>query len=356
MLFRIDSIGAVAMAVVVTAPALLMTSLFSGGCSSSSSTTGGSDSGAQGTLSAETACTDSAHATCLTMQTCTPANLEATYGDEAACEARNKATCVAALAAPSAGSSANETEACALAVAHIACADYRNKTNIPMACVQGTGSRANGAGCLYPAQCSSGFCAITPGSTCGACAAPPKQGDSCAALASCGQTLTCTTDTLVCTVPAAQGEPCGPGQPCGASLSCVAPGGAGTAGTCQPAGTMPGVPCDGNLKTGPSCDNALGLFCDGVTKQCAQATYASGGQPCGYSVDAGTLVNCTSGTCVGSDPTAHQLGQCMARAADDGPCVVPDGGAATPSAGCLPAARCIAATGTCQVIAASSCE
>ncbi|MGD0680264.1 MAG: hypothetical protein ABSC94_33215, partial [Polyangiaceae bacterium] len=83
----------------------------------------------------------------------------------------------------------------------------------------------------------------------------------------------------------------------------------------------------------------LSLFCDGLTKKCGQTTYAGADQPCGYDSDAGTLVECTTGTCVGA--TA---------------CAVPEGGASTPSAGCLPPARCIASSGDCQVVKAASCH
>jgi hypothetical protein len=332
----------------------LTLSLSNAACSSNSSA-GDAGSG----TSADTACTDSAHSACTKMQSCTPANLQATYGDEPTCEVRVKAVCLDSLAAPSTGSSADKTETCAQAYGSYACTDYRNKTNIPVACQQPTGSVMNGNKCLYPAQCQSGFCAIVPGSACGACANMPKQGDSCAQLTSCGPTLTCTTDTLVCTTLAGQNQACGMGQPCGAGLSCVASGGAGTAGMCQSAGSQAGTACDGSLKTGPNCDGPLGLYCNGVTKQCAQTTYASATQPCGYDVPNGTLVGCTSGTCEGADASKGQLGQCAGRAADNGSCGVPDGGASTPSKGCLPSARCIAqnaASATCQMVTASNCK
>ncbi|HZU81801.1 MAG TPA: hypothetical protein VE987_02740, partial [Polyangiaceae bacterium] len=43
------------------------------------------------------------------------------------------------------------------------------------------------------------------------------------------------------------------------------------------------------------------------------------------------------------------FGQCATRALDDAPCAVP------PSEGCMPPARCIAQSGTCQVVTAASC-
>jgi hypothetical protein len=329
------------------APIALVLSVWSAGCSSSSG------------VSADQACGDNAHAICMKMQSCAPANLQATYGDELTCETRAKATCLDVVAAPSTGASPAKTEACAKAYANYACFDYRNKANIPADCQQATGFVASGSACEYPGQCQSGFCAIVPGNSCGKCADAPKQGDSCASLTSCGPSLTCTSDTLVCTTPAAQMATCGTGQPCGAGLSCVAPAGAGTAGTCQTAGSQAGASCDGTLKTGAGCDNPMSLYCDGLTKQCAQTAYVGAAQACGYDSSNGTLVECTAGTCVGAAPTTGQLGQCVGRAADNGACNVPDGGAATPSAGCLPSARCISssgATGTCQTVSASGCH
>jgi hypothetical protein len=318
-------------------------------CSASSSST----------ISADTACADNAQAVCAKMATCTPANLIAGYGPMQTCVSRLNQACLGQLGAPSTGAAADKTEACAKEYANYQCADYRNKANFPPDCVQATGSLANGSPCEYPGQCQSGFCAIVPGSACGSCAAAPKEGDSCAQLTSCGQTLTCTGDTLVCVTPAAANAACGVGVPCGAGLACVAPGGMGTAGTCQPAGSQPGAACDGTLKTGGNCDGPLGLYCDGITKQCATTAYADGGAPCGYDVDGGTLVECTAGTCVGANAAARILGLCAARAADQGACLVPDGGASTPSAGCIPSARCIAANGaapTCLIPIAANCH
>jgi hypothetical protein len=309
-----------------------------------------SPSSSSGGPSADQACTDSAHATCTKMQTCEPTNLQAVYGDEPTCETRLKTSCLNALSAPSTGATPSLSESCAQAYANYACADYRDKTNIPMPCQQASGSLAAGGACEFAAQCQTGFCAIAPGSACGKCATTPKQGDSCAQLTSCGATLTCASDTLVCTTVAAQGQSCGSGQPCGASLSCVAPGGAGTAGTCQAAGTQVGATCDGTAKTGPNCDAVLALYCDGKTKQCAQTSYEATGTACGYNVDAGTLVECLAGSCV--------TGACAARSADNGACTVSEGGAASPTAGCLPPARCVAmsgATGTCQVVTGGAC-
>lgn len=336
------------------APIPIVLSALNAACSSSST---GGDAG--GSTIADTACTDSARAMCTELESCTPASLQTTYGDEPTCELRIKAACLSSLAAPSTGANPDKTEACAQAYPSYGCTDYRNKTNIPAPCLPATGSLPSGGGCAYAGQCQSGFCAITPGSACGQCASMPKQGDSCAQLTSCGPTLTCASDALVCTALATQGQPCGMGQPCGAGLSCVAASGAGTPGTCQTAGAQVGAACDGSLKTGPSCDGELGFYCDGLSKQCAQTLYAGDQQACGYDSTTGADVQCTSGTCQGSDPSHAMLGQCEARAPDNGACSVPDGGASAPSAGCLPPARCITsgdAGAVCAVATASSCN
>jgi hypothetical protein len=110
------------------------------------------------------------------------------------------------------------------------------------------------------------------------------------------------------------------------------------------------------MKSAPGCDTALSLYCDGVTKLCAQITYAGAGQPCGYDATTGLSFGCTSGICVGAG--GGQMGSCVARSADREPCAVPDGGASTPVAGCLPPARCVVREGgaaTCEAVSAASC-
>lgn len=326
-----------------------------GACGASVSSSSSTDAGSE---TVDQACGDDAHAMCGRMQACTPASLQTSYGDEGTCEARVKAQCVAAHGAPSSGRTVALTEGCAQAYPGYACADYRDKTNIPASCQQVTGAVASGAACEFAAQCMTGYYAILPGSACGACANAPKDGDSCAAITSCGSTLVCTSDTLVCTTYAAAGQACGIGKSCGAGLSCVAPGGTGTAGTCQAAGAQLGAACDGTAKTAPNCDFAIGLYCNGK-KQCATTTYAAAGMPCGYDALSGTLVECTAGACEGADANQHVLGRCAARASDDGACTIGDGGASTANKGCIPSSRCVVssgATGTCHAVASDSCQ
>lgn len=315
-----------------------MLAMFDAACNSDSSLNSGGP------------CAELAQATCTLMQKCEPNSIQVVYGGEAACESRVNAECQISLAAPMTGATVARKEACAQAFATYSCSDYLNKTNIPAACAQVTGAVPSGGACAFAGQCQSGFCAIVPGSACGKCAAPPVRGDSCAQLTSCGQSLICTSDTLVCTTYVAKGNACGMGQPCAPGLSCVAPGGVGTAGVCQIAGATVGTKCDGYSKTAPGCDFRLGFYCNGMSK-CAQTTYAAGGQSCGYDSTTGIYVGCASGSCTAS---SGETGTCVARAPDNGACTVPDGGANTPNAGCIPPARCIGSA--CQTPTGTSCQ
>lgn len=296
--------------------------------------------------SVDQACTDSAAATCTKLATCSPASLQTSYGDQATCESRLRASCTNSLSAPSTGAAPDKTEACAQAYPQWSCTDYLNHNNIPTACAQVTGALGSGSACAFAGQCQTGFCAIVPGSPCGTCAAMPKVGDSCAQLTTCGPSLACTSDNQQCVAYALSGAACGAGQPCGTGLTCVAPGGTGTPGTCQQAGTQIGATCATSTKNGPTCDGALGLFCDPQTQQCVADLYAGSGQPCGYSPDAGNYTLCTTGACVSS--------QCIGRAMDNGACVVPDAGGSATDTGCIPPARCIG--GTCQTVSATNCH
>jgi hypothetical protein len=303
------------------------------------------DAGGVDTQAIDQACTTSAAAQCAKVQSCNPASLEASYGDLATCQARVKLGCMTSLMAPDTGNTAERTTACAQAYATYACDDYRNHVNIPDACLQATGARADGAGCVYAAQCGSGFCAIQPGDTCGVCQIAPSIGDACDNLTSCGQGLICASDSQTCVTYAASGDTCGYGAPCGAGLSCVAPGGSGTDGVCEPAGVKVGATCDGSRKTGPSCDSALELYCDGVTKRCASTQYESSGT-CGYDATSGSYTSCSAGSC--------QSGACVARASDGMECDPSLGTAA-----CVSPARCtndVTTTSTCQLPAPDSCN
>ncbi len=310
--------------------------------------------GSSGTneVTADEACTDLAHARCTRLAACSMTAVQTRFGDAATCEAQEKLSCANALSAPSNGNTPTHDEACSQAVGTWACADFLDNTTPPPACQQQTGALAAGAPCAFPGQCQTGFCAIVPGSACGACAAAPTAGASCAELTTCGPGLTCTTDTQTCAVFAAAGGTCGAGQPCGAGLSCVgANATAGVKGKCQASATQVGATCDPTLKTGAGCDRNAGLVCNGQTKQCAAVVVAAGGQPCG-SVN-GQPQLCGAGTCIGA--SAGQPGTCVADASEGGACDLASG------PDCVVLARCVLGSdggtaGTCQINDASSCH
>jgi hypothetical protein len=311
-----------------------------------------SSSGSSGGPSADQACSDSAHANCTHLAMCAPALVQIRYGDEATCEARIKANCVNALAAPSQGNSATKTESCSQAYASWACPDFVDNVNVPAACVQATGTLASGAPCAFNGQCSTGFCAVAPGSACGTCGAQPAEGASCAQLTACGQGLVCTTDTQTCVVLGTASAACGKGVPCGTGLSCVgADATTGTMGTCQPAEAMAGATCDPTLKTGPSCDRNAGFACNSTTKQCATLVVASGGQPCN-AVNGQNTPCAAGGAC--STTVAGMMGTCTAAAADGAACDTANGPP------CELPARCVTSgsgtAGTCQIPSAAACH
>ncbi|HZU85408.1 MAG TPA: hypothetical protein VE987_20895 [Polyangiaceae bacterium] len=325
---------------------LLFLVVVAAGCSSSSSTTS-----PPGPTDMQ-ACADEAQASCTHLQSCSPADLAARYGDETTCENGLKTNCENALAAPSTGNDPSKTEGCAKAYAGWACADFLNNESIPRACEQATGALAGGAACAFPGQCSSGFCAIVPGRACGVCAPAPAPGDSCAQLTTCGPGLVCTTDTQTCAVFGASGAPCGKGAPCGAGLSCVGASAAAPAmGSCQAAVGASGAPCDPTQRSSAGCDRSAGLVCNAATKTCVALVFASGGQACGDVANQNTPCG-ASGQC--STSASGMMGTCTAAALAGSPCDLVNGPP------CIPPARCIVdsdgqSSGTCAFVSASSC-
>src|SRR5215470_17609 len=85
---------------------LALAAALGAGCSSDVTT---------GSLGADGACADVARARCARLEACAPTILQIRYPDQATCEAREKASCVGALAAPGNGNNPTHTEACAQA-------------------------------------------------------------------------------------------------------------------------------------------------------------------------------------------------------------------------------------------------
>jgi hypothetical protein len=329
------------------------------GCGGNEFTTASDDGGPEGgSISQSQACADSANAHCLRIQQCSAEVLTTDYGDVGTCVSRLTTSCLNSLnplTAPSTGGTAEKTEACAQAYPTWACDDYFDDRP-PQACVQAVGALATGQACAFAVQCQTGFCAITPGKMCGACAPVPQAGDSCAALTTCGQLLACDTSVEQCSSFAAAGAACNKAQLCGAGLWCV--GSTSTAsGTCTPAVEQAGATCDPTGKTGPGCDRLAGLTCNSVSNECATIQYSATGQPCGGSVDNQLALCANAGTCaaaVGADASAGETCSPTATAAF-APCDLVNGPL------CRDPARCILSgdagtAGTCQFPSAATCQ
>jgi hypothetical protein len=237
---------------------------------------------------------------------CSATTFAIRYPDQATCESREKAQCMATLAAPSTGNSPQATEACVTALqGTVICADYLDSLP-PAACQAKFGTLAAGSPCAFNGQCQSSVCGIGPGSVCGMClAGPVAAGASCASLF-CGPGLECAFFSKTCGAPEVLGAACDT-LPCGPDLVC-----AGTNGmrTCQ-----------------------------------AIASTAGAGQPCG-NINGAHVVCAAQGFCV--VPMGQAMGICTAAAADGAACDDTNGPR------CAIPARCV--SGKCTLADATACH
>jgi hypothetical protein len=294
-------------------------------CSSGSSADSGS-------LTADEACAAIASVRCAKRESCEPATLTAQYGDVTTCIARDKANCVSSLSAPGTGNTPATVKACADAYPSWSCPDWYNNVP-PDPCKTPAGTQSTGTPCAFSGQCSSAFCAIPAGATCGSCATLPTVGTSCAAGLSCGGNgLYCEPVTQTCQkLVTSPGYGCDAGS-CGYLLGCVVALDAGT-GTCQPLGTFD-AGCDGQQRTAPTCASALGYAC--IFRRCVIDAYAGTGQMCGTNRDAGTYTRCAAG---GSCQGDAGMQTCVAAAAEGFDCDTSLG------IDCLAPARCVSSNG-----------
>jgi len=305
------------------------------------------------TITADEACSDLATVGCMKQATCTNGfGTGRVYGDMTTCLARQKESCLNALAAPAQGNSPALVEKCVADYATYSCSDFGDN-NPPADCAP-VGARALDGACTFNGQCASGFCAKTKDTVCGTCAPAPAAGDSCAA-SNCGHDEICVTDTSgsLCQIRGTLNSTCSNANPCGTGLSCV--GSTATAsGTCQNALTTVGAACGGTM---PGCDNNIGLHCDGPAgtgKTCMTTALVGDGMPCGTMGD-GSFVQCQQGDCYTATGliTGGQQGTCKADASDGAACDTNLG------PGCTPPARCITTSGTtagtCTIPLGSTC-
>jgi hypothetical protein len=295
--------------------------------------------------SAQQACADDGQAVCARLDACVKNGIAIQYGDAGACLARQEPGCTASLAANASGRTTSGYEACAAVLPSESCTDYLNNNN-PTACKAPAGTLAVGTVCGFSAQCVTAFCAIPPASACGTCQPPPAAGATCADLDTCGPNLVCVKGT--CVAYGASGAACNTTQLCGTGLTCVTAA-MQTSGTCQASGESVGTACDPTRQTGPGCDGAQGLYCDGATKQCAAIAYATAGQPCGFV--GGVFNECTgaAGCFAAAGPDGGTTSTCIAAAAEGQTCNTLTGPPCARPARCLGTLLDGGTSGTCAL-------
>jgi hypothetical protein len=322
-----------------------------GACSSKSSaaTDAGVDTAIDASeVSADDACTQVSQARCEKLSACSAALFARRWASEAQCEAREKLTCLAALAATDTGNTPDSIVTCSAAITTATCDAVLGPAE-PAACFPKMGTIASDGSCEFSAQCTTGYCSVGATSVCATCAVAPAAGDSCAT-AACGPTMNCVATTQLCQVPVALTGTCNSTLPCAEGLACV--GATQTVdGTCQTELTTVGATCDPQRKTGPDCSAVAGLTCDTVAKLCVEASAAAAGQPCGL---VGTVrTACAAGaTCL--IPAAATVGTCVAPANDSAACDPAQG------IGCIIPAKCVptadtGTAGTCVLPGSATC-
>lgn len=272
----------------------------------------------------ERACGDFAAAVCGRMRACTPFLLQALYGDARSCAARSVLQCKPMVAAAGSQAQPSQIDACAMAISSEGCDEALDNPQ-PSACDIG-GALAEGAPCAAGQQCQTGYCKAAAGGFCGTCVKRVGARYACTGDGDCLAGLVC--DFGACVAPGGAEAPCGVGLPtCSRSLTCVN-------GTCRKPSAV-GARCAAPT----DCDGNRGLYCNVLTKQCAQTLTVGTNQPCGIVKD--NLVGCSSGAmCL--------RGKCVAPAADGASCDLLSG------PGCLAPAQCV--SGKCLVPDPAACR
>lgn len=285
-------------------------------------------------VSDDQAAADVAKAFCQKFQSCAPLFVQASYGDEATCEARFKLAVAPSLSANGTGATSGQYESCSADIGGASCDDVFSR-NFPQSCRTVAGSLADGTACGADAQCKGKLCRLADNSSCGACSSIGAGGAACENDNQCDYGLTCANK--VCVQYGAAGASCdATAHPCKPTLSC-------NNGTCATPGEA-GAACAGLGMGG--CDTLKGLFCN-AAKVCATFGTASAGGACGYDVAAGTYTVCTgSGTC--KVAAGKSTGTCTAPAADGAACDAVNG------PGCTPPATC--SGGVCKIADPTTCK
>ena len=326
------------------------------GCASSVDTAGGagaaatSGAGAGGSApapTAEEACADSAASACAKYQSCTgDFVISLVFGDAATCVSTRTDSCMAALDAPSSGSTPSTKEGCAKDTPGESCVDFIDQTDTG-ACVTPAGSLDDGAACGTSAQCTSAWCAVASTAVCGTCTAPPKAGDSCAASGFCPSGLTCNTNTHLCQAPVQVGGACSTDAVCDTFLGCDDGGTGSGNGTCKALPATLGAACDPNL----GCDVLRGFLCYPPANTCGLIAFAGSGEPCGVVTDTSYALCKSDAVCNnGSNPS----GTCVAPVGVGETCDIAFGPTCTVGLTCVTEGS--TNTGTCTKFDPANCH
>jgi hypothetical protein len=212
------------------------------------------------------------------------------------------------LSAPGVGSDYSGIESCIAELKKASCQDFldytigQNPKAMPACSAFTPGTVANGSGCAYNRQCTSGHCSTVAEGQCGLCAADLAVGATChLGLDVCDPTMgaICNSLTQTCIVPAARGGVCSSNAGCYENLLCDA-----MTGTCQDPPSTVGAACDATLADGSGCSFQVGagVYCNPMTMMCEQPSpNGLGGASCGVNVSSGTVSLCGLGfLCNGS--------------------------------------------------------
>ncbi|UQA54847.1 hypothetical protein [Polyangium aurulentum] len=271
---------------------------------------------------------------CKRFQDCSPASIQASFGDFETCHTRYTLFCKGLLEAEGTGWTPSQAKACAESYASLDCNLYlaqpfrSTDSETPTACIPPKGARMDGAGCIDHGQCQSGHCHRAGFSLCGTCGAPGEAGTNCGANLDCKAGMVCLSGK--CAAAGEAGDTCVEGlKPCNVPWTCLN-------GTCA----KPGVLADACGTDLPPCNFLQGLYCDTAkSNQCQSATFAMAGQAC---QNPDMLVLCQgAGMCV------QASGSCVAPSPEGGECDPVKGPGCMAPAGCL--------NGTCVIANSTFC-
>jgi hypothetical protein len=293
--------------------------------------------------------------------------------------------CATALTAEGTRMDAGRLDACATALASLAC-----DAAIPDACAAAEGSLIDDTPCVSGLQCASGHCARDDRDACGRCAPRVTEGGACevstmALGGGCAYGLQCTwtfgADAYEVArvprcgpIPGIEGESCGDERPCAAGLFCRRAPPTSDERTCAPAlpegaacspaaaetgepGCIGGTACVGGActtsKAGEACmgaggpsfliDNCEGaLACDSESKTCKEIALGQAGDACDD-----IALRCERGFC--SFDGSSTVGKCVRYRAVGESC-----NANNLLSQCEGISRCV--SGTCEIDDASACR